>query len=108
MNRRALPYTQSGVSTPPGKAAHADPTPIRLLDPTVFEAIADPGRYRPDHCPQCEAQQPLAGPGFYQRTLVDVAFDGVIRVRRYLCGLCKRTVSLLPECTLPGAKYCGA
>ena len=54
-------HTQSGVSTPPGKAAHADPTPIRLLDPTVFEAIADPGRYRPDHCPQCEAQQPLAG-----------------------------------------------
>ena len=57
-------------------------------------AIADPDRYRPDHCPQCEANQPLAGHGFYQRTLVDVVFDGVIRVRRYLCRLCKRTVSL--------------
>jgi len=68
-------------------------------------AIADPDRYRPDHCPQCEAQQPLAGHGFYQRTLVDVAFDGVIRVRRYLCRLCKRTVSLLPEFALPWLRF---
>lgn len=69
------------------------------------EAISDPDRYRPDHCPQCEAKQPLAGHGFYQRTLVDVAFDGVIRVRRYLCRLCKRTVSLLPEFALPWLRF---
>jgi hypothetical protein len=69
------------------------------------EAISDPDRYRPDHCPQCEAQEPLAGHGFYQRTLVDVAFDGVIRVRRYLCRLCKRTVSLLPEFALPWLRF---
>src|SRR5215813_10562337 len=35
------------------------------------------------------------------RTLVDCEFDGTIRVRRYLCRLCKRTVSLLPEFALP-------
>jgi hypothetical protein len=69
------------------------------------EAIADPDRYRPDHCPQCEARQPLAGHGFYRRTLVDVAFDGVIRVRRYLCRLCRRTVSLLPEFALPWLRF---
>lgn len=69
------------------------------------EAISDPDRYRPDHCPQCEAKQPLAGHGFYQRTLVDVAFDGVIRVRRYLCLLCRRTVSLLPEFALPWLRF---
>lgn len=68
-------------------------------------AIADPDRYRPDHCPQCEANQPLAGHGFYQRTVVDVVFDGVIRVRRYLCRLCKRTVSLLPEFALPWLRF---
>ena len=68
-------------------------------------AIADPDRYRPDHCPQCEANQPLAGHGFYRRTLVDVVFDGVIRVRRYLCRLCKRTVSLLPEFALPWLRF---
>lgn len=69
------------------------------------EAIADADRYRPDHCPQCEAKQPLAGHGFYQRTLVDVAFDGVIRVRRYLCRQCRRTVSLLPEFALPWLRF---
>lgn len=69
------------------------------------EAISDPDRYRPDHCPQCQAKQPLAGHGFYQRTVVDVTFDGVIRVRRYLCRLCKRTVSLLPEFALPWLRF---
>jgi hypothetical protein len=69
------------------------------------EAISDPDRYRPDHCPQCEAKQPLTGHGFYSRTLVDPAFDGVIRVRRYLCRLCKRTVSLLPEFALPWLRF---
>ncbi len=69
------------------------------------EEISDPDRYRPDHCPQCEAKQPLTGHGFYSRTLVDVAFDGVIRVRRYLCHLCKRTVSLLPDFALPWLRF---
>ena len=70
-----------------------------------FDEIADPDRYRPDHCPQCEAQHPLTGHGFYRRTLVDDAFDGVISVRRYLCLCCKRTVSLLPEFVLPWLRF---
>ena len=69
------------------------------------EEISDPNRYRPDHCPQCEAKRPLTGHGFYCRTLVDVAFDGVIRVRRYLCHSCKRTVSLLPQYALPWLRF---
>jgi transposase-like protein len=69
------------------------------------EAIADPNRYRPDHCPQCEAGQPLVGHGFYSRTLVDAASDSVIRVRRYLCRSCRRTVSLLPEFALPYLRF---
>ncbi len=69
------------------------------------EEISDPDRYRPDHCPQCEAQHPLTAHGFYRRTLVDVEFDGVIRVRRYLCRACKRTVSLLPEFALPYLRF---
>jgi hypothetical protein len=36
---------------------------------------------------------------------VDLAFDGVIRVRRYLCRICKRTVSLLPEFALPWLRF---
>ena len=69
------------------------------------EEISRPDRYRPDHCPQCEARQPMVGHGFYRRTLADVGFDGSIRVRRYLCRSCKRTVSLLPEFALPYLRF---
>jgi|SRR5206468_8620607 len=69
------------------------------------DAIATPDRYRPDHCPQCCARYPLIGHGFYRRTLVDVGFDGTIRVRRYLCRSCQRTVSLLPEFALPYLRF---
>ena len=69
------------------------------------EAIADPDRYRPDHCPQCDSQHPLSAHGFYRRTLVEAGFDGVIRVRRYLCRCCKRTVSLLPHFALPYLRF---
>ena len=69
------------------------------------EELSDPDRYRPDHCPQCEVHHPLRAHGFYTRTLVDIAFDGTIRVRRYLCRCCKRTVSLLPEFVLPYLRF---
>src|SRR5258708_13240036 len=69
------------------------------------EAITDPDRHRPDHCPQCAAQLPLMAHGFYTRTVTDVEFDGLIRVRRYLCHGCKRTVSLLPEFALPYLRF---
>jgi hypothetical protein len=84
---------------------------MQILHPFVgsiqryFEEISDPAHFRPDHCPQCEVKQPLTSHGFYSRTLVDVAFDGVIRVRRYLCRACKRTVSLLPEFALPWMRF---
>jgi Domain of unknown function (DUF6431) len=69
------------------------------------EEISDPNRYRPESCPQCRARCPLTAHGFYCRTLVDVEFDESIRVRRYLCCLCKRTVSLLPEFALPYLRF---
>jgi len=69
------------------------------------EEISDPDRYRPGHCPQCAAQHPLTAHGFYTRTVADLAFDGIISVRRYLCQSCKRTVSLLPEFALPYLRF---
>ena len=69
------------------------------------EELSDPDRYRPDRCPQCEAHRPLRAHGFYTRTLVGIAFDGTIRIRRYLCCCCKRTVSLLPEFALPYLRF---
>jgi len=69
------------------------------------EEIGDPSRYRPDHCPLCQAAHGLTAHGFYHRTLVDAGFDGSIRVRRYLCRLCRRTVSLLPQFALPYLRF---
>jgi len=67
--------------------------------------LDDPDRYRPHQCPQCQAKQPLTAHGFYTRTVIDSAFDGWIRVRRYLCEACRRTVSLLPEFALPNLRF---
>lgn len=69
------------------------------------EEISTPDQYRPDHCPQCQARQPLIAHGFYSRTLVETDFDGSIRVRRYLCRFCRRTVSLLPAFALPYLRF---
>ena len=66
-----------------------------------LDQLTDPDRHRPTHCPQCQAKHRLTAHGFYTRTLIDTAFDGLIRVRRYLCHACQRTVSLLPEFALP-------
>jgi hypothetical protein len=70
-----------------------------------LELLPDPDRYRPACCPQCQAKQPLTAHGFYTRTLADLAFDGIVRVRRYLCQFCRRTVSLLPEFALPYLRF---
>jgi transposase-like protein len=79
--------------------------PFRGSIQQYLEEISDSSRYRPERCPQCQARCPLVAHGFYRRTLVDVEFDGSIRVRRYLCCLCKRTVSLLPEFALPHVRF---
>ncbi len=47
-----------------------------------IEELPDADRYRPSSCPLCQARRPLIAHGFYSRTIVDVALDGVIRVRR--------------------------
>src|SRR6516164_5473214 len=62
-------------------------------------------RYRPDPCPLCQARHSFLAHGFYYRTLVHVDFDQVIAIRRYLCRLCRRTVSLLPDFVLPYLRH---
>ncbi len=70
-----------------------------------MEQVDDPESCRPAQCPQCEAKESMTAHGFYRRTIEDAAFDGVIRVRRYLCAMCRRTVSLLPEWALPYVRF---
>lgn len=62
-------------------------------------------RYRPDRCPLCLAWRSFVAHGFYYRTLVDTDFDQLIPVRRYLCRLCRRTVSRLPDFVLPYLRH---
>lgn len=69
------------------------------------ESSEEAKRCRPGSCPQCESKQPLVCHGFYKRTVVDMACDCFIRVRRYLCSACRRTVSLLPEFVLPYLRF---
>lgn len=69
--------------------------------PQYLDQLDDPDQHRPARCPQCQAKDPLTAHGFYSRTIIDATFDGSIRVRRYLCEACRRTVSLLPEFALP-------
>lgn len=68
-------------------------------------SIAEGQRCRPVSCPQCESKQALRCHGFYKRTVTEFGWDGVIRVRRYLCVACRRTVSLLPEFVLPYLRF---
>lgn len=79
--------------------------PFRGSAQQYAEEVSNPDCYRPDHCPQCPARQPLVAHGFYSRTLVEAGFDGSIRVRRYLCRSCRRTVSLLPQFALPYLRF---
>jgi hypothetical protein len=67
--------------------------------------LDNPDQYRPHQCPLCQAKRPLAAHGFYTRSIVDSTFDGWIRVRRYLCESCRRTVSLLPDFALPYLRF---
>lgn len=61
--------------------------------------------YRPESCPLCQAKQKLTPHGFYNRTIVDLDFESVLRIRRFLCRLCRRTISLLPDGVLPYVRY---
>ena len=62
-------------------------------------------RCRPASCPQCESKRELVCHGFYRRSVADLDSECVIRVRRYLCTACRRTVSLLPEFALPYLRF---
>lgn len=62
-------------------------------------------RCRPLKCPQCESGDAMVCHGFYARTVEDAAGAFVIRVRRYFCAACRRTVSLLPEFVLPYLRF---
>ncbi len=60
---------------------------------------------RPRVCPHCEARDRLVGHGSYLRNAVDHRQAVSIRVKRFLCGVCQKTVSVLPTFCLPWRHY---
>jgi hypothetical protein len=69
------------------------------------EQITESKGQPPCSCAMCGAKKPLRAHGFYWRMITDRGFDGFIRVRRYLCLFCRRTISLLPEFALPYMRF---
>lgn len=63
---------------------------------------------RPEKCPHCDAPGRLVGHGSYPRNAVDHAGAIPIRVKRFLCTACRRTISLLPAFCLPWRHYVAA
>ncbi len=60
---------------------------------------------RPRYCPRCEALDRLIGHGSYCRNAVDPQHSTPIRVKRFLCEACQKTVSVLPTFCLPWRHY---
>ena len=67
-----------------------------------FEELDIP---RPAKCPHCQGIDPFIGHGFYWRRPLDRWRDFLIRIRRWLCKACRRTVSILPSFLLRARRY---
>jgi hypothetical protein len=80
-----------------------------LVDLSRLPSVDD---LRPCACPLCgePSQRPgerlgIVGHGTYLRQVLEASKAIVIRVRRYLCRACRRTISVLPEALLPRRWY---
>jgi len=61
----------------------------------------------PRKCPfkDCGVNLEMKKNGYYKRSLYTISFTGRIRVRRYKCPKCKRTLSMLPSFCLARYSY---
>jgi transposase-like protein len=60
---------------------------------------------RPKECPQCRVADTLIGHGFYERKALSQTQVYVLRIKRWYCKACQRTVSLLPSFLLRFRHY---
>jgi hypothetical protein len=91
--------------------------PVEVEDLCDLSRLPSVEELRPHACPLCgRPSRPsgellgIVGHGTYLRQvqgLMSAAKALVIRVRRYLCRGCKRTISVLPDALLPGRWYAG-
>jgi hypothetical protein len=60
---------------------------------------------RPNECPHCRVVDTLIGHGFYERKALSQTAAYVLRIKRWYCNACQRTVSLLPSFLLRFRHY---
>jgi hypothetical protein len=60
---------------------------------------------RPARCPHCHVLEALIGHGFYWRKALSPTQVYVLRIKRWYCKACQRTVSLLPSFLLRFRHY---
>jgi hypothetical protein len=60
---------------------------------------------RPSECPHCRVVDTLIGHGFYERKALSSTQVYVLRIKRWYCTACQRTVSLLPSFLLRFRHY---
>jgi len=60
---------------------------------------------QPSFCPSCRVPVAPKKHGFYWRYLLTINFKQRIRIRRYYCPYCKKTLSYLPSFCLPHFQY---
>lgn len=63
----------------------------------------------PERCPfkDCSIPVRLKKHGYYSRFFISRTFYGIIYIRRYICPICGRTVSMLPMFCLQRFQYSG-
>ena len=63
----------------------------------------------PERCPfhDCTMPVKLKKHGYYRRYFISKSFSGILYIRRYICPICGRTVSMLPMFCLQGFQYSG-
>jgi Domain of unknown function (DUF6431) len=60
---------------------------------------------RPSECPHCRVVDQFIGHGFYERKALSPTQVYVLRIKRWYCTACQRTVSLLPSFLLRFRHY---
>jgi hypothetical protein len=61
--------------------------------------------HRPQDCPHCKAVDTFIGHGYYWRQPIDRQQSYSIRIKRWLCKSCRRTISILPSFLLRFRHY---
>lgn len=78
---------------------------VRYFSQRVSEAFPS----APERCPFKDCSKPvkLKKHGYYARFFISKSFTGDIYIRRYICPVCGRTVSMIPMFCLQGFQYSG-